>query len=170
MKVMKKKLVKKCLNCKKKFFVYPYEVDKRKYCSKHCSYGSPFFIETMRNTMMGRKHSEKSKKKMSETKTMLYAKGIISPWNKGKKYYAIIGDKNKNWKGDEVGYDALHDWVNRHLGKPDTCEFCKKSGLKGKFIQWANKSHKYKRDLSDWIRLCAKCHFVYDKRKLTRWK
>jgi len=29
-------------------------------------------------------------------------------------------------------------------------------------IQWANKDHKYKRDISDWMRLCAKCHTHYD--------
>lgn len=27
---------------------------------------------------------------------------------------------------------------------------------------WANKSHKYKRELTDWISLCVKCHKKYD--------
>jgi len=64
------------------------------------------------------------------------------------------GEKHLNWKGDKVGYDALHDWVNSRLGKPDTCSYCGRSGLSGRQIHWANKSGDYKRDLTDWVRLC----------------
>jgi len=31
----------------------------------------------------------------------------------------------KNWKGNDVGYSALHDWVKRKLGKADICSNCK---------------------------------------------
>lgn len=41
------------------------------------------------------------------------------------------------------------------------CEDCGKQ--KGR-IEWANKSHKYKRDVKDWISLCKPCHGKYDKR------
>jgi hypothetical protein len=79
-----------------------------------------------------------------------------------------IGKANSNenggmWKGDDVGYQGLHTWVRKHLGRPNTCEFCGKTGLSGKFIQWANKSHKYLRDKTDWLRLCGSCHKFYDK-------
>ncbi len=98
-----------------------------------------------------------------------------TPWNKGTKglqkkennyFYGkrFIGENNLRWKGDEVGYLALHDWVIRKLGQPDTCEHCKKSGLKARQIHWANTDHKYKRNLTDWLRLCAKCHKAYDKK------
>jgi len=70
--------------------------------------------------------------------------------------------KHPAWKGDNVGYSALHSWVRRRKSKPDTCEHCGKSGFKGTQIHWASKSRKYKRDLNDWIRLCAKCHSIYD--------
>lgn len=79
------------------------------------------------------------------------------------KEHKFIGENHKGWKGDKVGYDALHTWLYRELGRPDTCEFCKRTGLKGKFIQWANKSRKYKRIKSDWLRLCTKCHYHYDR-------
>lgn len=72
------------------------------------------------------------------------------------------GDMPFNYKGDLVGYGNLHKWVGRHLGKPDRCDFCGAEGLSGKEIHWANKSHEYKRELSDWIRLCAPCHGEYD--------
>ena len=70
------------------------------------------------------------------------------------------------WKGEAVGYNALHHWIRRKLGKPGICEHCGKSGLTGKYIHWANKSQKYLRDINDWIRLCTKCHKAYDKDKV----
>lgn len=84
------------------------------------------------------------------------------PWNKGLKVDYNRGSKHPFWKGNKVGYRSLHVWVVRHLGLPDTCEHCGKSELKSKQIHWASKSKKYKRDLNDWIRLCAKCHWKYD--------
>ena len=72
------------------------------------------------------------------------------------------GMKHHNWKGDKVGYVGLHSWVVKHFGKPDTCEHCGTAGLSGRKINWANKSHKYLRDLSDWLRLCVSCHKKYD--------
>lgn len=72
----------------------------------------------------------------------------------------VLGPKNILWKGDSVGYHALHKWVGRTLGRAVKCSFCGKQ--KGR-IEWANKSHEYKRKSSDWIQLCKKCHFNYDK-------
>ena len=74
----------------------------------------------------------------------------------------IIGkeDMSPNWKGDKVGKEALHQWVVRQLGKPSKCEHC--STTKAKKYEWANKTQQYKRHLSDWIRLCTKCHAKYD--------
>lgn len=68
------------------------------------------------------------------------------------------GETPYNFKGDKVGYDALHDWVKRHRGKAKTCEFCGST----KNVQWANKSHEYIRILSDWLELCYRCHRAYD--------
>lgn len=70
------------------------------------------------------------------------------------------GENNNKWKGDSVGYVALHDWVARYLGKPRECEEC---GTKtAKKYEWANTSGEYKRDLKDWIRLCTSCHRYRD--------
>jgi hypothetical protein len=33
----------------------------------------------------------------------------------------------------------------------------------GRHVEWANISLLYKRDLSDWMVLCAKCHDRYDR-------
>jgi len=72
------------------------------------------------------------------------------------------GSSSPFWVGDKVKYRGLHNWVERTLGKPDSCEHCPRKGLSGHQIHWANKSGRYLRDVSDWIRLCAKCHSKYD--------
>ena len=71
---------------------------------------------------------------------------------------------HNNYKGDDVGYRGLHHWINRWLGKPKKCEHCGKDNLVGRQIHWANKSGKYLRDTTDWLRLCVKCHKKHDKR------
>ncbi len=130
----------------------------------------------------GLKHTQESKIKLIKnhsgkhynTKTE-FKKGII-PWNRGIK----MGDEfrkkvseshkgiqtnenNPQWKGKKVGYVALHNWVKRYLGTPTICEFCGKTGLTGRQIHWANKDHRYHRNLKDWLRLCSYCHYKYDK-------
>jgi hypothetical protein len=78
-------------------------------------------------------------------------------WKKGQ----WKGERHLQWKGENPSYIALHTWVARWLGKPKDCSFCGKKAT-GKQMHWANKNHKYKRNLKDWIRLCAKCHKKYD--------
>ncbi len=96
--------------------------------------------EKVRLARIGTRHTEETKQKM--------------------KLSAKVGKSNNKWEGDSVGYRALHYWIERNLGKPTLCEHC---GLVKGRMHWANKSHKYKRDVTDWIRLCPKCHKKYDK-------
>lgn len=125
----------------------------------------------------------------AETRAKISAAGIgRTPWNKGKKMSEEYCEKNRlghigkrlpeeakqklskrfsgsgsvTWKGDKVSYSGIHKWINKMLGKPDKCEHCGKSGLKGHQIHWANISGKYLRDATDWKRLCARCHVIYD--------
>jgi hypothetical protein len=88
------------------------------------------------------------------------------PNRRGVPIFKNRGENHFNWKGDDVKYLALHTWITRKLGKPDTCEHCGKSKLNGKHIHWANKNHTYKRNLNDWIRLCVSCHRLYDNKKI----
>lgn len=93
-------------------------------------------------------------------------KNII--WSeKQNRYYTIPvpkkGKDNKCWGGDNVSYHHKHEWVKNELGQPRKCEHCKSETKPKNHYQWANKSGKYLRDLSDWIRLCARCHWYYDK-------
>ena len=99
----------------------------------------------------------------------------MKAWNKGKKGSQIAWNKgvaglkdeaSKSWKGDNAGYSAKHKWIENKLGKPTTCEHCGKTGLIKQQIHWSNKDHKYRRVLSDWQRLCAQCHLIYDRENI----
>jgi len=98
------------------------------------------------NPMFGKRHSAKTKKKM----------GV---WQQG--------EKNHQWKGNKVGYLALHEWIRRRLGRPKECRHCGQLGRhrNGKWsIHWANVSGKYLRVAKDWIPLCTKCHRIFDRK------
>lgn len=97
--------------------------------------------------------SEEYRKKQSEAH-----KGQI-PTNLELIHKNNKGKNNKMWKGNNVGYRALHDWVRKWKGKPKECENC---GNNMKRLSWANIDHKYTRDLNKYIALCDKCHWYYD--------
>ena len=69
-------------------------------------------------------------------------------------------EKNNMWKGDDVGYFALHAWIRRNKPKSEVCESCGKK----KKLDAANISGKYKRDVNDFKWLCRKCHLESDER------
>lgn len=160
------KLTKRCVVCNKLFEKQSWESSnywpKKKYCSVSCSKkGKPSWNKGLPKTW----ESPGDFKKGS------------TPWNKGNSEYAkklgfgkwMVGRKGKianGWKGDEVGYGALHDWVRREKGTPTRCSHCGKTSKIPQMMHWANVDHKYKRNLNDWIRLCAKCHKEYDKQFL----
>lgn len=64
-------------------------------------------------------------------------------------------DKPKKY-GANSSYRMLHSWVEKNLGKPKQCVLCGTTSRKT--YHWANISGKYKKELSDWRRLCVTCH------------
>lgn|SRR3990167_9737156 len=92
------------------------------------------------------------------------------PWTKDKKFPEKSGKNHFAWKGQKASYNAIHHWIQRQLGTPKQCEKCGKNNLSGKFINWANKSGKYIRNINDWIRLCRKCHHKFDNISIKMWK
>ena len=117
---------------------------------------------------MKKKLSDKHKRKISASLMgNQHAKGY--KWTKEQRKRAseahigvFANEKHPFWKGNEVSYRGLHKWVERKLGFPNKCESCGEIENNRRKIHWANKSGKYKRDLKDWIRLCAKCHYKKD--------
>ncbi len=83
-----------------------------------------------------------------------------SPESNMKNRLAHLGEKNYIWKGNEVGYSALHQWVRRHLPKPELCQRCNKKPS----IDLANITGYYNRDFENWKYLCRSCHVKTDGR------
>jgi len=135
----------------------------------------------------GRKHTEETKRKMSiaakkrfenpeERIKYIGENGPMFgklPWNKDKKFPEFSEGNSSHWKGNNVGYYGLHQWVKKHLGHPRVCEHCDVAGnyetysKQGKLVKrwnthWANKSGEYKRELNDWLGLCHPCHMKFD--------
>lgn len=148
-----------CIDCGEiKYPKHGEELRCRKCANKYMKLNPPcphptWLIPWGKKWHLGHKHSEETKK-------------LFSVQRMGK----LKGEKNAKWMGDDVGYNGLHSWVSRELGKPYICEMCGKSGLIEHEIHWASISREYKRDVDDWIRLCAKCHYHFDGLGEKRWE
>ena len=114
-------------------------------------------------------HTGKTKKEFPYLANAGVKKGNI-PWNKGKKLSkqhienlskSHKGQKPSLWKGENANNSAIHQWVRRHRGKPQSCEHC---GAVDRMLNWANIDHKYRRELNEYISLCIPCHRAYDYR------
>lgn len=73
---------------------------------------------------------------------------------------ANIGNKNGMWRGDNVKYGSLHDYMKYHLPKPDRCEECDEKLP----YDIACITENYNRDFDNWKWLCRSCHMKHDYR------
>lgn len=132
-----------CIICKKEFS-YPSD-RKGIYCSLVCCY---------KNRSLIAKEGWKNRKNKTA-------------WNKGKQ---CPKDENANhWRGDNVEYGGLHQWLQRKFGNPKICqsESCKGESRK---YEWALiKNCKYERKRKNFIRLCKSCHNFYDEVYIKGW-
>ena len=131
----------------------PYKGRGNKFCSRKCFF--QYFKLNPSRGMLGKRQTKEHKDKISKSLKGKLPKNIyqIAGWNKG----VLIPNPT---------YSGLHDWKHRVSGYPLSCGNCGKIGerVNGRWnIEWANKDHKYKRDVSDWLKLCAKCHRKYDR-------
>src|SRR5712691_3304140 len=66
------------------------------------------------------------------------------------------GERHYEWAGSTASYVAIHLWISKIAGRPSLCEHC--GTTTAKKFEWANISGQYKRERSDWVRLCTRCH------------
>ena len=90
----------------------------------------------------GKKHSEETKMKMSQSLLKRAARG----------------DKHYLWKGDDVKYHGLHLWIRRNLPKSKTCQFCDQE----RKLEAACVTGIYNREFRNWKYLCRSCHEKFD--------
>ncbi len=113
--------------------------------------------------LTGRPVSQETRKKISEANKGQYVsketRKKISESLKGK----LVGKNHPQWKGKNATYTSIHCWVIQKKGTPAFCNHCGKKGGRSRLYNWANKDHKYRRVLDDYIRLCVSCHKKYDK-------
>jgi len=64
------------------------------------------------------------------------------------------------WKGDEVGYRAIHTYLSKHFPKMGACDECGESKLMTEYA--LIKGRTYSRDRADYRELCKRCHNEYD--------
>lgn len=88
-------------------------------------------------------------------------KGVEKGWFK-KGVSINVEEKHPHWKGKKASYSSIHKWVRRKKGKPPKCIDC---GVVKDKLDWSNVSHKYLRDLNDYVGRCRSCHRKYDKKK-----
>jgi NUMOD3 motif-containing protein len=97
-----------------------------------------------------RKHSEETKKKISESN-----KGLKRSEETRKK---MLGENNHKWVGNKVSITALHKWVRSRFPKSKLCQLCNKVPP----IQLACITGIYNRELRNWAWFCVKCHHKWD--------
>lgn len=149
---------------------------------------SPESIQKMREAALGN-HRRLGKTTSTETKQKLRmihlgkkltseTKQKMSLAHLGKKFTqehkknmgkARQGNKSSSWKGEMVGYAALHNWMRKNKPKLNSCEHC---GSMDKKLELAYEDHqagkqtprKYKRDINLFHWLCHSCHTILDGR------
>ena len=79
---------------------------------------------------------------------------------KFKKGHQSVGPSAYNWKGDNVPYQSLHDWLRKWMPKPKSglCQQCNVREAE----EIANITGIYNRDFQNYNYLCQKCHRVLD--------
>lgn len=113
------------------------------------------------NPFYGKKHSEETRKHWSDIRKGNYGRPCseetklkIGLANKDK----VTDEKHYAWKGDKVGYRALHEYVRRRLLMPEFCIVCDKKPP----TDLANITGIYNRELKNWGYMCRVCHLIYD--------
>lgn len=134
-----------------------------KFCSRACQYTNASRPSGLRYNIT--KPNPTSFKPGHQPWNADTAGAMPAPWNRGLKGIRLSpatefqpGNRPANWKGDDVGYSALHAWLRRTYGEPASCEHCDAAEQ----IQWANRTGQYLRDREDWLQLCPRCHRQYD--------
>jgi hypothetical protein len=149
-----------CLECEKEFSVVGKRKD-AKYCSREC----------YEKNWTGYLYGVRIKKGEHFNRATEFKKGRNGDRN----------EKHPQWKGDDVGYGGIHNWLRINFGNPDVCENVDCLKKPTKRFEWALiKGKKCERKRENFIKMCVSCHRRYDmtedkrqnmiKSQIKRWK
>lgn len=133
-----------CFNCSKQLTRSPSKVEPRNFCSRQC-------YSVIRNEEL-----------VIKGKNFAFKKGRTEIPNRIEAMHKLSGKNHYAWKGQQVSYRGLHQWIKRIKGLPKKCLYCGKESAKPRIIQWANIDGKYRRHIDDFIPLCVSCHKIHD--------
>lgn len=84
----------------------------------------------------------------------------INEHKKRKRVYCSPECYHKHSQKEILTYSGLHAWIKREYGRAEKCEECGST----EYVDWANVSQTYIKDISDWKQLCRKHHKAFDKK------
>lgn len=71
------------------------------------------------------------------------------------------GENHPRWKGDNVSYPSLHQWLAKSFPKAGICEECGLRTSRTEYSKLEGRDYTRKRD--DYRELCVRCHRFADK-------
>lgn len=105
----------------------------------------------------GRRHSKETRRKISEA--MMGENNPMYGRERPDHSSRYLGPNNPMWKGDDVGYTALHHWIRNNKPNNGLCEI---NGCKRSVYDAACVTNIYSRDFSNWKFLCRSHHMKVD--------
>ena len=79
-------------------------------------------MHKLKGTKQTLEHKEKRLSKIRGKKRPPFSDGWKNKISAKMKVSAKKGADHYEWKGDNVGYRALHRWIENYKGKPTNCE------------------------------------------------
>lgn len=147
------RVTRKCQKCGKEFQILPSTLrglpGRGKYCSASCR--SKVVVKRLVQRNKAHEFVDAQRESMNRLHVYQHSNEALHP----------------RWKGNDAGYYSIHDWITKHYGQPVGCDVCGLNDSSRKY-HWANLSHEYRRDRSDFKRMCVSCHRKYDYAEVRR--
>jgi len=107
-------IIRKCVICGKEIIVTKSRLNTHFTCNRSCS--AIYRSKRGMNPMLGKKRSQQSINRQSNTRKKLFKEKKLSVWNKGKKFPELLRENSSVWKGGIVntsdGY--LEEYAPKH--------------------------------------------------------
>lgn len=154
-----------CHVCRKHFTVSPSK-ERIKYCSYNCYWSTLKGSEPKH--LRDKSHLVGNKHRIGQRPVNAFTKGM-TPWNKGKKYQAVSGRNNPNWKG---GVTAENEQIRKSIEYKEwrisvferdeyTCQECgasKSNELNAEHILPFSLFPEHRFNIDNGKTLCVDCH------------